>query len=504
LITPSSYFVLAIFIGIIICIIHPITIRYSKADKAKNFIIDYSWAPLLGVVLLICITFVPGQIIITGLVGTSTIKPYSILILFFSLAFLCVALDLTGFFAYLALKSAKNSGGSGVRLFNSFYLLSSVLTMFTSNDIVILTLTPIICYFTHYTKTNHIPYLIGQFFAANIWSMALYVGNPTNIIVAQAYNLTFIGYSQWMLLPTISAGILSYILLRIIFRKELAKDLTPPDVNPRNALLDLPGAIIGIILLIGCLSCLSIAPIVGWEMWVITMIFASIMALQMFLNDLIRYIDPKVPMIRDIFQTRKMHPFTRSLLKNVIRPPLSKENHGLLKEDHLNYQHYIILSIRKTLKRMPWKIAPFVIGMFIMVDILATYGWIELGSQSLSAIFEQNSHLANTIIMGIVSALACNIFNNQPMTILFTRILQGINFNSNPITGQAIMFALIIGSNLGANFTLIGALAGIMWNAITKEKGAEITAKTFSKYGILVSPIVLLFTCFILGIQFLF
>jgi Na+/H+ antiporter NhaD/arsenite permease-like protein len=499
MLTPLSYLVLLIFIGMIVCIIHPLVIPLSKTKKIT---LDYSLAPLIGVFLIILLRLVPGNILITGLLGTATIKPYSILILFFSLAFLCVALDLTGFFAYLALKAAKSSGGSGVRLFNAFYLLSSIMTMFTSNDIVILTLTPIICYFTHYTKTNHIPYLIGQFFAANIWSMALYVGNPTNIIVAQAYNLTFVGYSQWMLIPTLFAGLISYILLRVIFRKDLANDLTPPDVNPRNALLDLPGAIIGLILLGSCLVCLSIAPIVGWEMWVITLVFAGLMGIQVILNDLVRYISPKFPKIQEIFQQRKMHPFTRRLLKEVIRPPLRppRKQHG---EEFLDTQHYILVTIRKDLRRMPWKIAPFVIGMFVMVDILAIFGWIQLGGDGLASLFEANGTVINTMLMGIISALACNIFNNQPMVILFTRMLQTVSFTANPVAGQAIMFALVMGSNLGANITLIGALAGIMWNAITKEKGAEITAKTFAKYGFMVTPLVLLVASFILGVQFL-
>jgi arsenical pump membrane protein len=70
-----------------------------------------------------------------------------------------------------------------------FFFLSSVITLFTSNDIVILTLTPIIFYFGKHAKVRMMPYLIAEFFAANIWSMFLYIGNPTNIIVAMASGL---------------------------------------------------------------------------------------------------------------------------------------------------------------------------------------------------------------------------------------------------------------------------------------------------------------------------
>lgn len=64
-------------------------------------------------------------------------------------------------------------------------------------------LQPIIYYFALATGADPIPFLTAEFTAANIWSMLLFVGNPTNIIVAMAYRLGFFEYSKWMALPTI-------------------------------------------------------------------------------------------------------------------------------------------------------------------------------------------------------------------------------------------------------------------------------------------------------------
>jgi arsenical pump membrane protein len=72
--------------------------------------------------------------------------------------------------------------------------------------------------------------------------------------------------------------------------------------------------------------------------------------------------------------------------------------------------------------------------------------------------------------MCYLSALACNILNNQPMTILFTKILQHPAFVVDPVAAKAAMYGLIMGSNFGANFTIIGALAGIMWVQILQDK----------------------------------
>ena len=53
------------------------------------------------------------------------------------------------------------------------------------------------------TSLDPVPYLVAEYVAANICSTLLYIGNPTNIIVAQAYQMTFLGYMKWSVLPTV-------------------------------------------------------------------------------------------------------------------------------------------------------------------------------------------------------------------------------------------------------------------------------------------------------------
>ncbi len=390
--------------------------------------------------------------------------------MFFSLAYVCISIDLTGFFSYLALLAAKKSGSSGKKLFFYFFLLSSILTTFTSNDIVILTITPIILYFTKYTKTNPVPYLIGEFFAANIWSVALYVGNPTNIIVAQAYKLTFLEYSVWMVLPTFAAGIVCYLLLYFIFRKDISLPLTAPEIDPGSALKDKSGAYFGIGMLGTCLALLSLAPNMfsnpSEAMGMITLIIAIIMLGHDLLRDIILH--------------------GRKQQQSYKKTPLKFE-------------------IAKTAAtRMPWKIAPFVYGMFVMVDVLRNSGWIDIFSSSIASIESGIGLVLAIFFMGFLSSLACNIMNNQPMTIFFTEMLQSPSFIASPQIVRGSMYALIMGSNFGANLTLIGALAGIMWSSISKDKDVNITYKQFAKFGFKIMPLVITFACLVLALEFLF
>ena len=101
---------------------------------------------------------------------------------------LSVFLDEVGFFGYIAAFALKKAGRSRKRLFFYLYITVSVLTVFTSNDIIILTFTPFICYFAKSAKIDPVPYLFAEFIAANTWSMALIIGNPTNIYISSALS----------------------------------------------------------------------------------------------------------------------------------------------------------------------------------------------------------------------------------------------------------------------------------------------------------------------------
>jgi len=396
---------LVVFAFVIILVLKQPAIKLP--GRAKPFRLDYGYAPLIGVAILLLTFQVPPSILVAGIAGTATIRPYMIIILFFSLAYVCISIDSTGFFEYLALSAAKKSGSSGKKLFMYFFFLSSVLTVFTSNDIVILTLTPIILYFCKYTKMNPFPYLIGQFFAANIWSITLYIGNPTNIIVAQAYNLTFAEYSGWTLLPTMVAGLACYGLLSHTFRKEISLPISSPDLKPEDALKDRPGAIFSIIMLGTCLGFLTVAPILDIDMGIICLVFAIIM------------------IGKDIVFEARVHA-GRVQIKE--RDPLAKASTS----------RNLLHSVKVAASRMPWKIMPFVFGMFIMVEIFSYSGWIGLLASAFGGILSASGIVGSTFTMCFVSALACNIMNNQPMTILFTRLLEDTNFTSVTVISSLV------------------------------------------------------------------
>ncbi|MCJ7816987.1 MAG: hypothetical protein MUP55_03975 [Candidatus Aenigmarchaeota archaeon] len=457
----------------ILFIVRPATLKVGK----KKLEIDYAWGSVIGAGIIILANVLTAGQAYDSLIGRPGFSPYTIIILFMSLAYITISLDSTGFFEFAALKFILHSNGSRKRLFLYFYFLSSLITLFTSNDIVILTLTPIIFYFGKHAKINVLPYLIAEFFAANIWSMFLYVGNPTNIIVAMASGLGFYEYSYWMILPTIAGGVLCLGLLWLVFRKSITGRFDiPKGIDPGHFIKDRGCAVSTLLVFLMTMVMFVLSPFFGIELWWISLVFA----LALFLYDSVMAIGEN---------TNKELIFYRTFRRYVYHRETKVYQFRL----HMIFEH------------MPWKIIPFLVSLFIMVEGLLVTGFVDMAASFIAWL--SPNIMAASLSMGFISSLAANVVNNQPMTILFTKILESPQFAVTGAAKSASIYSLIIGSNLGANLTLIGALAGIMWAKIIQDKGdgqeEKITYRKFAKYGFMITPLVILVTCGILAIEFM-
>ncbi|KAF9932377.1 hypothetical protein BGZ67_004762 [Mortierella alpina] len=255
----------------------------SKSLRNRRFpyhlTLDIATAPVLGVLLLLATRSINGKSVLNGIVGepSSGVEPYAVMILFFSLAYICISLDMTGVFQYAAFWISKRGGGGGQRVFLSFFLLSTLMSGLTSNDVVVLTMTPFLVYYSHAVELiTPVAFFMAEIQTANIASMALYIGNLTNVVVCQAYKISFLEYSAWMLLPCFAAIATCYVMLRICFRNEkyIPKYVRTPDVDPRSCLVDPFGAIFGLSILACSLICLIGTSFAHVSVWIVTGPFA--------------------------------------------------------------------------------------------------------------------------------------------------------------------------------------------------------------------------------------
>lgn len=152
---------------------------------------------------------------------------------------------------------------------------------------------------------------------------------------------------------------------------------------------------------------------------------------------------------------------------------------------YFKIKHKNFTIIKNTFKRLPWNLIPFVISMFIIV--------LSLNKQGVTDLIRNFLGEKNIIFnYGISSFLASNLINNIPMSVLFSMIPNITNI----IDLNKSLYSIIIGSNIGAFLTPIGALAGIMFTDLINKHNVQYSFKMFIKYGLIISIPTLLIALF--------
>lgn len=336
---------------------------FPRIKIGKIHISTYWVIALVGAIILLSFQLAPIQEVFKELTSNSAINPLKIIILFFSMTGLSIFLDEVGLFKYLANVAAKKAKNNQYALFTIFYLLTATLTIFTSNDIVILTFTPFICFFCKNSKISPIPYLVAEFCAANTWSLMLIIGNPTNIYLATSAGIGFFDYFKIMALPTLCAGIIEYAVLFLIFNHKLK---TPLELEENEVHIENKVALIlGLAHLTVCLIFLVISSYINVEMWLISLICV-----------------------------------TSLLISTTIMCLITKKN--------WNY-------IGESFKKLPYPLIPFFLSMFVVV--------VALNYQGIAGkLAELLSHSNAIWTYGFSSFFVSNLINNIPMSILYSNM----------------------------------------------------------------------------------
>jgi arsenical pump membrane protein len=163
----------------------------------------------------------------------------------------------------------------------------------------------------------------------------------------------------------------------------------------------------------------------------------------------------------------------------------------------------LLLSERRIahrLRKVSWNVVVFVIGLFIVVKSLDVSGINARIGEIVFSGLSDNIFVA-TYFVSLLSALMCNLVNNIPMTTMMLSIIQQAGLP--PDMNTAMAYSLVIGSNLGANFTTFGALAGILWLESARRYGWNTSMTDLLKIGLFVTPIAILGASIVLAIELL-
>ncbi|KPI38501.1 uncharacterized protein AB675_4090 [Cyphellophora attinorum] len=515
--------------------------RKVLSEQRLHFTLSLLTAPLIGVLLLLATTTINGSTIRLGIVGDENVKPYEVLVLFISLAYISIALDGTGALEAIAFWVSKQGGSSGRLLFFYLYAFFFLVGCIVGNDPLILSGTPFLAYLTSSTGLEPTAWIFSEFMAANTASAVLVSSNPTNILIAGSFNLNFLtGFTKWTILPTIIPAVLNYPIVYAMFHKRIPKKLTPLTEDPWVKLRDRTGAIFLSVLMVVTVVVLvgtSFVPGHAVEVWMVTAP-AGILAFtfnllrdSLYQKTLERYRDTQKndaaaemqPVARHDSRTSSNYPTRRQLsrtasshnsIANDSRKPPSSTAPATEKADTANQQPstqdeetlhdvpktpgtlthllssmtYRFPSTTLTLHRLPIPLLPFAMCEFILVRGLSQRGWVRVFAIGFARACAP-SPLAAIMFMAFISAaFLCPLAGtNIGATILLVEVLRSPQFMESeavlrdPRVLWGSVYAVAMGSNLGAfSYTFAGSLAGLLWRGLLSDKGVVVSARKFA------------------------
>ncbi|MEV4777555.1 arsenic transporter [Burkholderia sp. LMU1-1-1.1] len=365
---------------------------------------------------------------------------------FVAVIIISLLLDKAGFFEWAALHVARWGRGSGTRLFVLLVLLGAAVAAPFANDGAALILTPIVIAMLRalrFSAKATLAFVMAAGFIADTASLPLVVSNLVNIVSADYFDIGFARYAAVMAPVNLVSVAATLAALMWFFRKDIPANYELAQLKaPDEAIRD------------------RATFITGW--WVLGLLLAGFFWLDQ------------------------------------LGVPISAVAAGgaalLLAVAARGHK----ISTRDVVRDAPWQIVVFSLGMYLVV-----YGLRNAGLTGyLTGVLNQCAGYGvwgAALGTGLITALLSSIMNNMP-----TVLIGALSIDATTAQGavrEAMIYANVIGSDLGPKITPIGSLATLLWLHVLSSKGIEISWGYYFRVGIVLTLPVLLITLAALALR---
>lgn len=358
---------------------------------------------------------------------------------FIAVIIISLLLDESGFFEWAALHVSRWGNGRGRLLFTWIVLLGAAVAALFANDGAALILTPIVIAMLlalGFSQATTLAFVMAAGFIADTASLPLIVSNLVNIVSADFFSLGFTQYASVMVPVNLAAITATLVMLHLFFRRDIPARY---DVSllriPASAIKDPETFRAGWVVLLFLLVGFFVLEPLGIPVSVIAAVGATVLFV------------------------------------------VAKRGHAI--------------NTGKVLRGAPWQIVIFSLGMYLVVYGLRNAGLTEYLSAVLNMLADSGLWAA-TFGTGFLTAFLSSVMNNMPTVLIGALSIDGST--ATGIVREAMIYANVIGCDLGPKITPIGSLATLLWLHVLAQKNMTITWGYYFRTGIIMTLPVLFVT----------